>query len=302
MTRTSKILATAAAFATMLACATQAFAVDARVRSACMADYFAYCSQHDPDGPGVRRCMRANGMKARDAVSLICSNRAEFVEAFEAQDLARKEERIADRHLAEEPFLEFAEHATAGDKPLAEPSFDAGESDFQHFVFDDGADIEPVLLGYARMRKAQRAVGLLLELGIALIGLERVAARRHEVDRAIEIVAGEIAIGPGTRDFGEKIVGLEGASTGAAEDMLRQDVQLEHERVLRVLCQRLRCLQRGFAFEHLEPVGGNEKRLRWLVEPVIGAPDSLQQAARALGGADMDDKIDIAPVDAEIER
>jgi hypothetical protein len=30
---------------------------------ACASDYYAYCSQHDPDGPGVRRCMRANGLK-----------------------------------------------------------------------------------------------------------------------------------------------------------------------------------------------------------------------------------------------
>ena len=38
-------------------------AVDARVRSACTGDYLAYCSQHDPDGKGVRRCMRSNGHK-----------------------------------------------------------------------------------------------------------------------------------------------------------------------------------------------------------------------------------------------
>lgn len=67
MIRTSKILGTAAALATVFAFTTQAFAVDARVRSACVADYFAYCSQHDPDSPGVRRCMRANGMKLSKA-------------------------------------------------------------------------------------------------------------------------------------------------------------------------------------------------------------------------------------------
>ena len=38
-------------------------AASARVQSACASDYLAYCSQHDPDGPGVRRCMRANGLK-----------------------------------------------------------------------------------------------------------------------------------------------------------------------------------------------------------------------------------------------
>jgi hypothetical protein len=34
-----------------------------RVQTACASDYMAYCSQHDPDGPAVRRCMRANGLK-----------------------------------------------------------------------------------------------------------------------------------------------------------------------------------------------------------------------------------------------
>lgn len=38
-------------------------AADARVRAACTNDYLAYCSQHDPDGAGVRQCMRANGSR-----------------------------------------------------------------------------------------------------------------------------------------------------------------------------------------------------------------------------------------------
>lgn len=63
MTRTSKALGLAAGIASIFVFATHASAVDARVRSACMSDYFAYCSQHDPDGPGVRQCMRANGPK-----------------------------------------------------------------------------------------------------------------------------------------------------------------------------------------------------------------------------------------------
>ena len=42
-------------------CSREALAVDSRVRSACENDYLTYCSEHDPDGPGVRRCMRARG-------------------------------------------------------------------------------------------------------------------------------------------------------------------------------------------------------------------------------------------------
>ena len=28
---------------------------------ACASDYYAHCSQHDPDSPGVRKCMRTVG-------------------------------------------------------------------------------------------------------------------------------------------------------------------------------------------------------------------------------------------------
>ena len=43
-------------------------------------------------------------------------------------------------------------------------------------------------------------------------------------------------------------------------------------------------------------------RLRGLVEPVVGAADALDEAAGAFRRADMDDEVDIAPVDAEVER
>ena len=55
------------AVALLLGAATQAVAVDGRVQSACERDYFAYCSQHDPDGEDVRRCMRVNGEKLGDS-------------------------------------------------------------------------------------------------------------------------------------------------------------------------------------------------------------------------------------------
>ena len=41
--------------------------------------------------------------------------------------------------------------------------------------------------------------------------------------------------------------------------------------------------------------------LRRLVETVVGAADSLEQARAALGRAHLDDQVDVAPVDAEIE-
>ncbi|WP_083566926.1 hypothetical protein [Hyphomicrobium sp. CS1GBMeth3] len=53
------LAATAALCAT--AVATEAGAVSLSVKMACASDYYAHCSQHDPDSPGVRKCMRAVG-------------------------------------------------------------------------------------------------------------------------------------------------------------------------------------------------------------------------------------------------
>lgn len=56
-------LTTTLAFAALALSAQEAGAVSGRVKLACASDYFAYCSQHPVDSPGVRQCMRANGEK-----------------------------------------------------------------------------------------------------------------------------------------------------------------------------------------------------------------------------------------------
>jgi hypothetical protein len=43
--------------------ADDAGAVSLRVKLACASDYYAYCSDHAPDSPGVRQCMRSTGLK-----------------------------------------------------------------------------------------------------------------------------------------------------------------------------------------------------------------------------------------------
>ena len=60
-------------------------------------------------------------------------------------------------------------------------------------------------------------------------------------------------------------------------------------------------VERGARFEIFEAVAGDDDALARLVEPVVGAADPLQQARAALGRAHLDDEIDVAPVDAEVE-
>ena len=66
--------------------AADAGAVDGRVSWACAGDYFAYCSQHDPDGPGTRRCMRANGHK----LSKACVNALVAAGEVSKREVARR--------------------------------------------------------------------------------------------------------------------------------------------------------------------------------------------------------------------
>jgi hypothetical protein len=61
MTPITTTFAVALALGTMFA-ATQVGAVSSAVKSACASDYFAHCSQHSPDSPGVRQCMRKVGL------------------------------------------------------------------------------------------------------------------------------------------------------------------------------------------------------------------------------------------------
>lgn len=41
----------------------EASAVSMKVKIACKNDYYTHCSQHEPESPGVRKCMRAVGKR-----------------------------------------------------------------------------------------------------------------------------------------------------------------------------------------------------------------------------------------------
>ena len=60
MTKIQNILAASITLGTLLV-SSQAGAVSLGVKLACAGDYHAHCSQHSPDSPGVRKCMRAVG-------------------------------------------------------------------------------------------------------------------------------------------------------------------------------------------------------------------------------------------------
>ena len=81
-TATKAVLALGA----LVLCATVAGAASMRVQMACANDYLSYCSQHDPDGPGVRQCMRANGLK----LSKACVNALISAGEVSKEEVARR--------------------------------------------------------------------------------------------------------------------------------------------------------------------------------------------------------------------
>lgn len=62
-TVTSRTIVVAAAALLSFVITAQQAAAGPSVEVACAADYFAYCSKHDPDSPAVRSCMRKNGTR-----------------------------------------------------------------------------------------------------------------------------------------------------------------------------------------------------------------------------------------------
>jgi hypothetical protein len=80
------IVKVAFALASLILLTVNAGAVDQRVSSACASDYLSYCSQHDPDGPGTRRCMRANGLK----LSQSCVNALVAAGEVSKREVARR--------------------------------------------------------------------------------------------------------------------------------------------------------------------------------------------------------------------
>ena len=83
--------------------------------------------------------------------------------------------------------------------------------------------------------------------------------------------------------------------------MLRQHIHGAFEQRRYILCT----LSAGFksrpAFQDLEPVCGHKDRPAGFVHAVVGVANSLRQPAGTLWSANINDHIDITPVDTEVE-
>ena len=152
------------------------------------------------------------------------------------------------------------------------------------------------------MRDAIVAIVVELEAGEALVAAQRVTASCSEIDDTIEIGAGEACIGLRGAHLGEERVGRERRAARHAQHMLRQHVERARAIDDGILGARHCGVERGAALQNFEAIARHQQCPRRLVEAVIGAANALDEAARALRRADVDDEIDVAPVDAQIQR
>ena len=83
--------------------------------------------------------------------------------------------------------------------------------------------------------------------------------------------------------------------------MLSQNVQTPRPEIFAIALALVDGIARRRRFEEFETVARHEQRGRRLIETVVGTADALQQARRAFGRAHLDDEVDVAPIDAQIE-
>ncbi len=158
------------------------------------------------------------------------------------------------------------------------------------------------MLRHLRIRHPPAALLRLADLGVTLVGAQGIAAGGDEIDDPFEHFPRKAGIGRGRDDLVIELERIERLGAGHAEDVLGENIERTFADRRRILGAEVIGIERRLAFHHLEPVAGHEDRLRGFVHAVIGAADALGETRGALGRADMEDEIDIAPVDAHVER
>ena len=148
---------------------------------------------------------------------------------------------------------------------------------------------------------APHAAGLGHQPAEAVVGLERIAAGGDEIEDFLERLLLEAGVRRGRADFGEQLVLLERRGDRHRQDVLGEHVERAGAEDFGIELAVVDRVQRGAGFEIFEAVAGDDDALARLVEPVVGAADPLQQPRAALGRAHLDDEVDVAPVDAEVE-
>src|SRR5262249_37550433 len=143
-------------------------------------------------------------------------DRIVFVDSLEAKDQSCEEEGIADGKRLDEILLDLAEDTAAA--PGKRVAALAGRARLEGGGFDDGADIGAMVERDVGRGEPPKPVGTLPDPGVALVGFQRIAASRNELEDTVEGGAWEVAIGPGGDHLAVERIDAERRRAGHAED------------------------------------------------------------------------------------
>ena len=115
-------------------------------------------------------------------------------------------------------------------------------------------------------------------------------------------VARQIAIGPGAPDQGEQLVLRPFPRRDLRHDLLRQHVERTFGQDQPIELAAADAVEQGGALDQLVARQRKEVALGRAVDRMARAADPLQEAADRARRADLADEVDVADVDAELER
>ena len=216
-------------------------------------------------------------------------NEVEVLDGFHLKRHAGKGKRVTGAERRGEGFLDLAQLAAIA------------ETDFEHRRIDNDAGIKPVLRGKLRVRQPPPAVGVFDQFLEPVIGAQRIATRRDKGDDAGKGRGIHRGVRQGGLHLRQQLILVKRTRAGNAHDMLRQDVVASGAEGLPIAHPFGHRVIGGLCLQIFKAVAGHEDGLGWLVHPVIGPANPLQQPRASLGRTHLNDAIDIAPVDTQIE-
>ncbi len=203
-------------------------------------------------------------------------------------------------HAAE---LECVTGAERSGKALLHPAQRSAiaETHFEHFGVDNDARIHPVAMRLLRMREPPRAIRFTRYSLEFVVSPQRVSAGCDEFEHAAPHIIIDLRIGPAGTHLGEQCPFLKRSCAGAGHHMLGEHIEPAGAKIFAIALALIHRFHRCGCFEKLETIARHQQRAAGLVEPMIGAANALQQAARTLGRTHLHHQINIAPIHAQIE-
>ena len=134
-----------------------------------------------------------------------------------------------------------------------------------------------------------------------LVKVEAVVRGQHLKD-AVVVFLGEVAVAVRPPEEGEQLVRVPGLRGDGADDVLCDHVEavLRDARSVEVALHDR--AHGDSALDEVVAVQRDQPPLAGGVQQVSGAPDALQAGGHGLGGVELDDRVDEAHIDAQLQR